>query len=59
MGGETDDLDKRFTVHEAVCAERWAAVLSRMGRVERILIAVGGSVIVGMAGIIMALLGLK
>lgn len=59
MGGETDDLDKRLTVHEAVCAERWAAVLSRMGRVERILIAVGGSVIVGMAGIIMALLGMK
>lgn len=29
---KTDDLDKRLSVHVAVCAERRAALLARMGR---------------------------
>jgi hypothetical protein len=43
------DLDKRLTTHEAVCAERYGNLVARLGRVEKILLGVAGSVIVGMA----------
>lgn len=59
MGGETDELDKRLTAHEAVCAERWGSVLARVGRIEKILITGTGALLVGMAGMILALMGLK
>jgi hypothetical protein len=42
------ELDKRLTTHEAVCAERYASIVSRLGRVEKILIGVAGSLIGGM-----------
>lgn len=59
MGGGTDELDKRLTAHEAVCAERWGAVLSRVSRIEVILMGGTGALLIGMGGIILALLGLK
>lgn len=50
-----ESLDKRLTVHEAVCAERYAALLARLGRLERILIAVAGALIAGMGGLVVKL----
>jgi hypothetical protein len=45
---DISDLDKRLYTHEAVCAERYGYLLTRMARVEKILLAVAGSIIVGM-----------
>ena len=42
------ELDKRLTTHEAVCAERYGQLVLRLGRVEKILLGVAGSVIIGM-----------
>jgi len=50
-----ESLDKRLSVHEAVCAERYAALLARLGRLERILIAVAGALIAGMGGLVVKL----
>lgn len=41
--------------HEQVCAERYAGILSRIGRLEAIIIGSAGSLIFGMAGIIATL----
>lgn len=43
------ELDKRLTTHEAVCAARYESLVMRLGRVEKILLGVAGSVIFGMA----------
>jgi hypothetical protein len=43
------ELDKRLTAHEAVCAERYGNIVARLGRVEKILIGVAGSLIGGMS----------
>lgn len=43
------ELDKRLTTHEAVCAERYASLVVRLGRVEKILLGMAGSLIIGMA----------
>jgi hypothetical protein len=43
------DLDKRLSTHEAVCAERYQSLVSRLGRVEKTMLCVAGSLIGGMA----------
>lgn len=40
-----EDLDKRFTTHEAVCAERWRETILRIKRIEAILIGSAGAII--------------
>lgn len=52
----------RLDTHEAVCAERYGnlvrllgATTRRVGRLEVFVVVVGGSVIVGMAGLITTL----
>lgn len=50
------DLDKRLSVHEAVCAERYASLLGRMSRVEKVIIGVSVTLLVGMAGALWKLL---
>lgn len=42
--------------HEAVCAERWQQILSRMGRMEAIVVTAAGALLAGMGGIIWTLL---
>jgi hypothetical protein len=56
MAALPDDLDKRLSVHEAVCAERYMILLGRMSRIEKIIIAVSGTLMVGMAGLVAKLL---
>ena len=45
MSDEAHDLDKKFSVHEAVCAERWKETILRIKRLEAILIACAGALI--------------
>ena len=56
MIASPDDLDKRLSVHEAVCAERYEVLLGRMSRIEKIIIVVSGALMVGMAGLVAKLL---
>lgn len=46
---EVAEIDKRLSTHEAVCAERYGSILARMGRMEKIMIAVAGAIILGLA----------
>ena len=40
-----ESLDTRFSTHEAVCAERWKETILRIKRIEAILIASAGAII--------------
>ena len=55
-------LDKRMSSHEAMCEERWKTCFNRfddmdksIGRIESILIAASGSLIVGGAILILTM----
>jgi hypothetical protein len=41
-----------MSAHEAVCAERWAAIKSRMSRMEGIIIVSSGTIILGLFGVL-------
>lgn len=41
-----NDIDKRLTTHEAVCAERYNGLLGRLKRLETIMIGACGFIIV-------------
>jgi hypothetical protein len=56
------DADTRISVHEAVCAERYARILlmlrdtaHRVGRLETMVAAAAGTTILGMGGLIVTL----
>jgi hypothetical protein len=40
------EIDKRMTSHEAVCAERWKEAILRIKRIEGIMLAVAGALII-------------
>ena len=51
----TDDfveLAKNFSVHEGVCAQRWDETISRIKRLETILIGTAGAIILLLLGIV-------
>jgi hypothetical protein len=57
-----DAAEAQLHTHEAVCAERYGkimrlldAALHRIGRLEVLVVIVAGSMIVGMAGLIITL----
>lgn len=39
------DIEARFMTHEAVCAERWKESILRIKRLESILLACAGAII--------------
>jgi hypothetical protein len=39
------ETEARLLAHEAVCAERYASTNARLKRIEKIMIATGGSII--------------
>jgi hypothetical protein len=39
------ELEARFMSHEAVCAERWKETILRIKRMEHIILAVAGAII--------------
>jgi len=49
-----DDLDKRLSVHEAICAERYAQLLCRLTRLERILLGTAASLLLAFLGVIVS-----
>ena len=48
-----DDIEQKFSVHEAVCAERWTETIIRIKRLETILISAAGAIILLLLGIIL------
>ena len=48
-----DDIEQKFSVHEAVCAERWTETIIRIKRLEAILISAAGAIILLLLGIIL------
>lgn len=59
---DTSTVETRMTVHEAVCAERYASILAmlrdtahRVTRLEVMVLAAAGSTILGMAGLVATL----
>lgn len=59
---ENPSVETRMSVHEAVCAERYASILAmlrdtahRVSRLEVMVLAAAGSTILGMAGLVATL----
>ena len=48
---ELQELDKTFSIHEQVCAERWTETIIRIKRLESVLIASAGAIILLLIGI--------
>ena len=45
-------MDTRLSVHEAVCAERYAGINARLKRLETILIGSAGAIILLLIGLV-------
>jgi hypothetical protein len=50
------ELEVEFTTHEAVCAERYQTFIHRVDRLESLIIRTAGALIVGMAGLLVAII---
>jgi hypothetical protein len=50
------ELEVQITTHEAVCAERYQTFIQRVDRLESLIIQTAGALIVGMAGLLVAIL---
>lgn len=54
---QQDEIDMRLSVHEAVCAERYAGINARLKRLETILIASAGAIIMLLLGLVTKIAG--
>lgn len=52
----TAEIQQELLKHEAVCAERYDMIIFRITRLERIMLAAAGCLIVGLASILTAIL---
>ncbi len=52
----THELEVQITTHEAVCAERYQTFIQRVDRLESLIIRTAGALIVGMAGLLVAII---
>lgn len=52
----THELEVQLVSHEAVCAERYSTFINRIDRLEKLFIKAAGVLIVGMAGVITAII---
>jgi hypothetical protein len=52
----THELEVQITSHEAVCAERYQTFIQRVDRLESLMIKTAAALIVGMAGILVAII---
>jgi len=55
----TKTVAAKLSEHEAVCAERYTQINSRLKRIEVILIKTAGVMIIAMAGVIWASIAVK
>lgn len=46
------ELDKSFSIHEQVCAERWKETILRIKRLETVLVGSAGAIILLLLGIV-------
>ena len=46
------NVETKLSVHEAVCAERYAGINARLKRLETILITSAGAIIILLAGLV-------
>jgi hypothetical protein len=51
--------EARLNTHEEICALRYESICARLKRLEGVGIAVAGTVILMLVGILLALLGLR
>lgn len=54
-----NEIDARVSTHEAVCAERYEQINARLKRLERIMMSVAGSIMLGMATMLVTLLSTR
>jgi hypothetical protein len=52
----TNELENKLITHEAICAERYNTFITRVDRLEKLLIKAAGTLIMGMAGVIIAIM---
>jgi len=50
-----NEVENKLITHEAICAERYNTFISRVDRLEKLLIKAAGTLIMGMAGVIIAI----
>ena len=50
---DLNELDKSFSIHEQVCAERWKETILRIKRLEAIFIGSAGAIILLLLGIVL------
>lgn len=51
-----NELENKLVTHEAICAERYNTFITRVDRLEKLLIKAAGTSIMGMAGVIIAII---
>jgi hypothetical protein len=51
-----NEVENKLITHEAICAERYNTFISRVDRLEKLLIKAAGTLIIGMAGVIIAII---
>jgi len=55
MPPQISETEARLQAHEAVCQHRYEAINARLKRLESILMATAGTIIAGMAAIVLKL----
>jgi hypothetical protein len=50
--GNINEVEAKLMTHEAVCAERYAGINARLKRLEQILMASAGTIIVLLIGLV-------
>jgi hypothetical protein len=50
---DLQELDKHFSIHEEVCAERWKETIIRIKRLESVLLGSAGAIILLLLGIVL------
>lgn len=54
--GTVNEIETKLITHEAICAERYNTFITRVDRLEKLLIKAAGILICGMAGVIISIL---
>lgn len=50
-----NDVETRLSIHEAVCAERYATIMARLASTQKIIVTATFLLVTGMAGLIVTL----
>ena len=50
---DLQELDKTFSIHEQVCAERWKETIIRIKRLESVLVGSAGAIIMLLLAIVL------